>query len=407
MESTHQEPVRSASSVASAKSGPDVLVGAGEHRRHGAPAEGPHERELVAARSGEGHGLAGPVERLGRPTGGSPLPCRLAEQPGGQCLIGGVGTRLIDDPGTGNVDCRDGPRVAVGRGNSNGPVGQEVPGHPDGGPGRRLEAPLERSAEVLGVGVHPIEPVHHQRPDQLGRGGRRKIREGREVTIGKALHLAGLDELLAGVLADGLEHPVARRGPAVNEDEGSIDEPGQPVHQLELVHRRRAVADDPRRGIGGPAPGEDRQPAQETSIVLGQEIPAPVDQGVKRLLARDGRPPAAGQEPEPVAEAKGDVIGRHRRDARRSELDRQRDPIEAPADLGHAAHVRLGQREARIDRHGTLGEQLHGLGRRRGVEIIWRRGGCSPCGRRPSTGRRATSTGGPPRPTRPAPRGSW
>ena len=79
------------------------------------------------------------------------------------------------------------------------------------------------------------------------------------------------------------------------------------------------------------------------AVVVGQEVPAPVDQGVERLLARDGRPATAGEESEPVAEARRDLVGRHGRHAGGGELDRERDAVEAAADLGDRRRRSIGR----------------------------------------------------------------
>ena len=128
--------------------------------------------------------------------------------------------------------------------------------------------------------------------------------------------------------------------PAVDDQEAPIDETRQAVEQLDLVDRAGVVADDPGRRLGRPAAGEDREPPQQSPVVVGQQVPAPVDQRVERLLPRHRRPAATGEEPEPVAEPPRDVVGRHDGHAGRGELDRERDPVETPADLGHGRDVR-------------------------------------------------------------------
>src|SRR5437899_1513269 len=47
------------------------------------------------------------------------------------------------------------------------------------------------------------------------------------------------------------------------------------------------------------------------------------------------RAAAAREQPEAVVQARGHAIDTERNDARRGELDRQRDPVEAPANGGH------------------------------------------------------------------------
>ena len=128
----------------------------------------------------------------------------------------------------------------------------------------------------------------------------------------------------------------------------------------------RPVTDDRVCDRRRPAAGEHRQPAQQPVVVLGQEVPAPVDERVERLLARDRGPAAAGEQPEPVTEPLRDVVRRHRRDPRRGELDRERDPVEPPADLRDRRDVGIASGRCR---GGALHEQPDRLGRRRLLEV--------------------------------------
>src|SRR6266571_209394 len=105
-----------------------------------------------------------------------------------------------------------------------------------------------------------------------------------------------------------------------------------------------------------PTPREGRQPRQEPSVIVVQEAPAPVDERLKGLLPRHGRPPTAGEEPKAIPESRCDLFWRHCRDARGSELERERDAIEAAADLRDRRDVLVGELKRRLDRGGALGE---------------------------------------------------
>ena len=74
-------------------------------------------------------------------------------------------------------------------------------------------------------------------------------------------------------------------------------------------------------------------------------------------------PAAAGEQPEAVVEPRGDLVRRHRRHPRRGELDRERDPVEAAADLSDGVDVRLAEGERRIGGGGPCDEQPDRLGR--------------------------------------------
>ena len=76
----------------------------------------------------------------------------------------------------------------------------------------------------------------------------------------------------------------------------------RPSSEIERIDADRAVADDPRGHRDRPAAGEHGQAPEEAAVLVGEEVPAPVDERMERLLARDGRPAAPGQQAEPVAQ---------------------------------------------------------------------------------------------------------
>ena len=80
---------------------------------------------------------------------------------------------------------------------------------------------------------------------------------------------------------------------------------------------------------------EDRQPFEDALLVVEQQIVAPVDDGAQRLLAGECGAAPAGEEPEPLVESLGDLADGKRARARRRELDREWEPVEA---LAHVAH---------------------------------------------------------------------
>ena len=75
----------------------------------------------------------------------------------------------------------------------------------------------------------------------------------------------------------------------------------------------------------------------------------------------DRGPAAAGQQAEPVVEARRDLLDRQGPDPGRGELDREGDPVEAAAELGDRAGVLVGQGERRLDRLRPLDEQSAGI----------------------------------------------
>ena len=173
MPRTHQFSVASASAMPSSNSAwtspPPVKTVATVDRRR-SPTSRASASPLAV---GQREGVAGPADPDGGPTAHRPDPGGLAEQSRGERLV--LGGRR---PG-----CRPSARraisiaatqagIAVLGCDADRPVREQRGRHPDGRPRVRLEAPLERGPEVLGVRVHPVEPVDHRRPAELGLGGR-------------------------------------------------------------------------------------------------------------------------------------------------------------------------------------------------------------------------------------------
>ena len=76
--------------------------------------------------------------------------------------------------------------------------------------------------------------------------------------------------------------------------------------------------------------------------------------------------PRPRQQPEPVTETVADILGAHRHHPRRRQLDRQRDPVQAPTDLRHRRRPRPSSPSAKpgVHRLGSFHEQLHRRRRR-------------------------------------------
>lgn len=70
-------------------------------------------------------------------------------------------------------------------------------------------------------------------------------------------HLVAREQLVASVLADRLEHPVAGRSHVFDHDEGPVDEPAQAVECRHVrVRDPLAIARDDHRSLERPAAGE-------------------------------------------------------------------------------------------------------------------------------------------------------
>ena len=174
------------------------------------------------------------------------------------------------------------------------------------------------------------------------------------------------------VVAQGLQQPIAElptaaRHRRLNYDQGFVDEMAE-----ELQHRARldpVTAADRFSRRQAPVAGEDAEPAEDRPLLLRQQLVAPVHQRTDRLVARQSRTGAAGQQAEPVTQPGGDLVGAKQPDARGRELNGQRQAIQPRADLGHRGRVPVRQREARGRGASALDEQAN---RFMAQEFVWR-----------------------------------
>jgi len=80
-------------------------------------------------------------------------------------------------------------------------------------------------------------------------------------------------------------------------------------------------------------------------------------------VPRQRRAAPAGEQPESLVQAGGDLIDGEALHARRGQLERERQPIEPAAHLRHGGGVALRHAEAGLTRGGALLEQTHRLAR--------------------------------------------
>ncbi len=86
-------------------------------------------------------------------------------------------------------------------------------------------------------------------------------------------------------------------------------------------------------GVEGEATREDAEPVEHSALGFAEQVVGPVDRGTQGVVALHRGASTTRQQPEPFVEAGRDVGRLHRRDPRRRELERQRDPVEALTDL--------------------------------------------------------------------------
>ena len=84
---------------------------------------------------------------------------------------------------------------------------------------------------------------------------------------------------------------------------------------------------------------EHAHSSQDGSILLGQEIVAPRDGGLERLMARRCGSASADEQLEAVSQALDDLVEAERAKSDGRELDCERDAVEATRQLGHRGLV--------------------------------------------------------------------
>ncbi|EDT37565.1 hypothetical protein BamMEX5DRAFT_6655 [Burkholderia ambifaria MEX-5] len=108
---------------------------------------------------------------------------------------------------------------------------------------------------------------------------------------------------------------------------------------------------------------EARHPAKQRTRGRIQQHVAPVERRAQRLMARQRGAQAARQQVQPVVESRRDDLQPERRDARGSQFDGERKPVEPPADIadqpdtGRVDHAigrgRTNPRQKQLDRRMT------------------------------------------------------
>src|SRR5205814_10595360 len=136
--------------------------------------------------------------------------------------------------------------------------------------------------------------------------------------------LPRLRQPLVGILANGFEKAIS---PAVRDGHHQrlVDQVGQQLENLGLVNftpRTHCL-----RRLERPAAVKDGKSAKKNSLLVGEQIVAPVDQRAQGLLPRQRGPVAARKETETIAQARRDVLYRQGTNARCSEFDRQRNAV--------------------------------------------------------------------------------
>ena len=181
------------------------------------------------------------------------------------------------------------------------------------------------------------------------------------VTFPDGVDFAGPEELLGGVLADGLEQLIPASIAQVQEQR-LVDEPGGKIRDTRsrLVGRRADFLD---RSQVEPA-GEYAHAAEQASLLLGEEGITPFHGGAERSLGPVGAPCGLRQQREEIVKVRGDVPRIEAGHARGGKLNRERESVDAAADLSEETVGTLSvERTARTRAH-ALSKQLNRTARR-------------------------------------------
>jgi hypothetical protein len=225
-------------------------------------------------------------------------------------------------------------------------------------PGARKRV-VERGAQIVDLGGVAREPVGRNGRIEFSVGAFGERRHIGRVQIGRAHVFAGGVELVVRVRARRLEQPVTRRVVVrLRRDERLVDERLQQIEDVEFI----APVDrtDRRRTVERKAIDEHAQAPEECALPLVEEIVAPVDERVERLLPGHRVAAAAGEHAEAFVEPVVQLLGAQQLHACRREFERERDAVEPAADIRDRRRVRVGQRETPIGGRRTIGEERHG-----------------------------------------------
>src|SRR6185369_9638013 len=111
------------------------------------------------------------------------------------------------------------------------------------------------------------------------------------------------------------------------------------------------------RSVEREAAGEDRQTGEERALDFTQELVAPVDRRLQRGLTVEA-PVGAGEKTESIVEALGDLLRREMDELSGSELQRERDAVEAAAYVDYRGLVTRENVGPCAGRGGAFHEEL-------------------------------------------------
>ena len=193
------------------------------------------------------------------------------------------------------------------------------------------DQPGQRGAEVVAPHLQPVEPGQLPGAVQLGFGG---LGQGQEVGGMPVVHVppvSAVPQAFQGVLPDGLEQ--AEPGlllAGLHPDQAAVHQRAERVH-----HRSPdGVTADGRDGGQAEAPGEYREPGEQRLFVGGKQAEAPVQRVPQGPLPFGQVTRPGGQQAHPVIEPREQRARRQQPDPGGGQLDGQRQAVQPAADLG-------------------------------------------------------------------------
>ena len=224
----------------------------------------------------------------------------------------------------------------------------------------------ERSKAIRRLPRSRVSRESHDAPVRTRRLGRRALGVGEEVRGVTLLERSEVTRLRGGELAHGVEH----REPRLRVVAGVDDHERRAVHDRRQQHLGRCarVADGVHR-VQRRAALEHAELREQRPVLVVEHLPGPLERRPQRALALGQVARAAGQQLQPPLQPLQQRRQREQAGAVGGELDREREPVQARADLGHDGLVVVrppvapGGGHARLEQRGGVGgrERLHAV----------------------------------------------
>src|SRR4029077_13851403 len=142
--------------------------------------------------------------------------------------------------------------------------------------------------------------------------------------------LPGLKQPLTSVVTDSFKKAIARLidFPVHNEQRlaGQLSDPVEDEMAIDLDSSANRLG-----AYQAEASDKDREPSQNRLLRFGEQVIAPVNSCLKRLVAGNGTPAAPREQAESFVQPVGDLAYRQDTDLRRGKFDRERNAIQSAA----------------------------------------------------------------------------